>query len=319
MSEPAGNPATADLPPLVVLVVNWNGRRVLPECLDSLAESGYPDLRVLVVDNASSDDSVDWIRLNHPEMEVLETGANLRWAGGNNAGLRHLADAGFDGHVLLLNNDTVVPGGSLEQLVETLEETSGAWIATPRICYADDPARVWYDGGVAGRYTGWMRHAGIRRLAGRLRMESRFVDWGTGCALLLAPGVFSKVGALDEGFHFYGEDSDYCLRVAEAGGRVLHVPRSLVLHKVSASVGGTSPLKLRLRGASHVRLLRKHWPRRRWPLLISGQMVYLLGHMVFQLWHGRPAAALAVWEGTLAGLREPDPTRDRRWTADPDG
>lgn len=316
MSEPAGNLAPADLPPLVVLVVNWNGREVLPECLDSLAVSGYPDLQVLVVDNASSDDSLDWVRRHHPSMEILETGANLRWAGGNNAGLRHLEAAGYQGHVLLLNNDTVVPGGSLEQLVRTLDETSGAWIATPRICYAHDPARVWYDGGIAGANTGWMRHAGIRRLAGRLRTEARFVDWGTGCALLLAPGVHGNLGDLDEGFHFYGEDADYCLRANEAGGRILHVPRSLILHKVSASVGGTSPLKLRLRGASHVRLLRKHWPRRRWPLLVPSQLVYLAGHMAFQLWHGRLEAALAIWQGTLAGLAEPDPARDHRFTTD---
>jgi GT2 family glycosyltransferase len=292
------------LPPLTVLVVNWNGREVLPECLASLYDGGYPDLHVLLVDNGSADDSVAWVREHHPACEILETGSNLRWAGGNNAGLRHLAASGRQGHVLLLNNDTVVPEGSLRRLVAALAANEMAWAATPRICYADDPARAWYDGGLVGRWSGWVRHAGIRRLTGRLRTEERFVDWGTGCALLLSPRAIAEVGELDEGFHFYGEDTDYSLRIGEAGGRILHVPRALVLHKVSASVGGTSPLKLWLRSRSHVRLLRKHWPARRWPVLIPLQTGYLAGHAAWQLWHGRPDAAWAVWRGVLDELRD---------------
>ena len=305
---------TRDLPPLAVVVVNWNGRDVLPDCLASLADTGYPDLRVLVVDNDSQDDSLAWARENHPWCEYLQTGSNLRWAGGNNAGLRHLAAAGWEGDVLLLNNDTVVPEGSLRYLATAMAEAPDAWAATPRVCYADDPARAWYDGGVAGRWTGWIRHAGIRRLTGRLRTEERYVDWGTGCALLLSPRALREVGELDEAFYFYGEDTDYCLRIGAAGGRILHVPRSLILHKVSASVGGTSSQKLRLRSASHIRLLNKHWPRRMWPVLIPCQIAYLTAHAAWPLWHGRPAAAMAVWEGTFTTWRG-----DRRFTRGPGG
>jgi GT2 family glycosyltransferase len=318
VSEHRDNDGAA-LPPLAVVVVNWNGAAVLPACLDSLAAADYPGLRVLLVDNGSGDDSVAWARAHHPDCEVLETGSNLRWAGGNNAGLRRLAEAGFDGHVLLLNNDTVVPAGSLRRLVTALAAAPEAWLATPRITYADEPGLAWYDGGVAGRRCGWIRHEGIRRPLGRLREGTRFVDWGTGCALLLTPRARREVGLLDEGFHFYGEDTDYGLRVRAAGGRILHVPAALIQHRVSASVGGTSPRKLRLRHASHLRLLRKHWPRRTWPLLLPCQLVYLAGHAVWQLWHGRPAAALAVWEGALDGMRGPAPATDLRWTADPDG
>ena len=299
------NPGTSadQLPPLAVLVVNWNGRAVLPDCLRSLSESRYPGLRVLVVDNGSRDDSVQWLRIHHPGVEVLETGRNLRWAGGNNVGLRHLAAEGWSGLVLLLNNDTLVPEGSLRRLVGAMAERPEAWAATPRICYADDPARVWYDGGLVSPWTGWVRHAGIRQLTGRLRSEERFVDYGTGCAMLLSRRALDAIGELDEGFHFYGEDTDYSLRIRRAGGRILHVPRALVLHKVSASVGGgTSPRKAWLRSRSHVRLLRKHWRPWTWPMLIPSQLVFLTGHTCWHLWHGRPATALAVWQGALDEL-----------------
>ena len=290
-------------PPLTVVIVNWNGRGVLPDCLRSLRDTGYPDLKVVLADNASHDDSVAWTRRHYPEVRVLETGGNLRWAGGNNAALRMLQTEGYAGYTLLLNNDTVVPQASLGRLVESLAGEPAAWAATPRICYADDPSRAWYDGGAIGRLTGWIRHQGIRRITGDLPLTQRFVGYGTGCALLLAPGVVDRIGLFDEGFHFYGEDADYSLRIAAAGGRILHVPRSLILHKVSASVGAFSPRKIWLRNRSHVRLLRKHWPRRMWPLLLVTQTVYLTAHAAFHLWGGRPATALAVWQGALDELR----------------
>ena len=296
-----------------MVVVNWNGRRDLEDCLASLRDSGYPRLRVIMVDNGSKDDSVDWTRANHPEVEVLETGANLRWAGGNNVALRMLRDEGFAGKILLLNNDTMIPQGSLERLVVALDEHPEAWAATPRICYAHDPALVWYDGGLVGRYSGWVRHHGIRQVAGKLEIATRFVEYGTGCALLIDSRALTRVGDLDEGYCFYGEDVDYSLRIAEAGGRILHVPRSLILHKVSASVGAHSPRKVWLRSRSLVRLLREHWPRSSWPILFFSQSVFLGGHAVFHLWGGRPQTALAVLQGALDELCGRS-WRPRRWT-----
>ena len=302
----AGDPAWTPERPLAVVLVNWNGRDVLPDCFASLADARYPHLRVIMVDNGSADDSVAWTRMHHPSVEIIETGENLRWAGGTNVGLRRLRADAFRGHILLLNNDTIVPQGSLGRLVRALEEDPAAWLATPRICYAADPARAWYDGGLVGRWSGWVRHDGIRQLTGNLDPGQRYVEYGTGCALLLRAGVLEKVGELDEGFYFYGEDADYSLRARAAGGRILHVPLSLVLHKVSASLKGDSPRKSWLRTRSHIRLLRKHWPRRSWPLLVPAQAAYLGAHTAWNLWHGRLGSALALWQGVCDELQGRD-------------
>ena len=104
------------VPPLVVVIVNWNGVDDLRDCLASLRDCRYRDLRVIVVDNGSTDDSVAWMRQHHPGVEIMEAGANLRWAGGNNLALRRLRDEGGDPLILLLNNDTIVPEGSLHTL-----------------------------------------------------------------------------------------------------------------------------------------------------------------------------------------------------------
>ena len=294
--------ARENLPSLAVVVVNWNGLSDLPDCLRTLSDTGYPGLRIIMVDNGSSDDSVAWTTANYPEVEVLATGANLRWAGGNNAALRKLQSESYPGYILLLNNDTLVPEGSLRRLVQAMAESATAWAATPRICYAADPARVWYDGGVIGRFSGWIKHHGIRKMAGSLNPGQRFVDYGTGCALMLRPGLLNEIGLLDEGYHFYGEDADYSLRITAAGGRILHVPKALVLHKVSSSVGRQSPRRAWLRSRSHVRLLMRHWPRHWWPILAVSQFMFLSGHAIWNLWIGRPDTALAVWQGALDEL-----------------
>lgn len=292
------------LPSLCVVVVNWNGREVLEDCLRSLQECGYPGLRVILADNASSDTSVAWTRQCHPWVEVIETGGNLRWAGGNNAALAELAREGWpQDQVLLLNNDTVVPGGSLERLTAAVAAEPRAWAATPRILYADDPSRAWYDGGQVGAWSGWVRHQGIRQLTGRLPADSRFVEYGTGCALLVTRAGLERGGLLDTRYHFYGEDADYSLRLRAAGGMILHVPRAVILHKVSASLGAMSPRKAYLRSRSHVRLLRQHWSAWRWPILWPAQVLYFGGHAVWHCWHGRPETALGLLQGALDELR----------------
>jgi len=297
-------------PSLAVLIVNWNGRELLGECIGSLLGEGYDPLRIVVVDNDSADDSVAFLHDAFPAVEVVCSGANLRWAGGNNAGLRHMAEVGgLADYTLLLNNDTVVPEGSLRCLVEALDADPDAWIATPRICYADQPGAIWYDGGQVGRYTGWIHHSGIRQPAGRRPLRNRYVGYGTGCALLLSREAIETLGELDEGYFFYGEDSDYCLRARAAGHRVLHVPKSLILHKVSVSIGGENPRKAYLKSRSHVRLLRKHWPPARWLVLAPCQVLYYAGLAGWHLWGGRHAMARAALQGALdemSGRRDPE-------------
>ncbi len=293
----------AAAPSLAVVIVNWNGQELLRDCIGSLLTAGYEPLRIVLVDNASADGSLAYVRGAFPSVEIVESPVNRRWAGGNNLGLRHLyADAAGPDYVLLLNNDTVVPEGSLQRLVGALAETPGAWAATPRICFADEPSRIWYDGGVVNRWSGWIHHDGIRQLAGRRSLRSRTVGYATGCAMLLSREAVAAVGDFDEDFHFYGEDADYSLRLRRAGGDILHVPAALVLHKVSMSVGRDSPRKAYLKSRSHVRLLRCHWPPSRWPLLVPSQLVYFAGLACWHLWGGRREMAHATLQGALDEL-----------------
>ena len=299
MSADASSPSA--VPGLTVVVVNWNGRDLLDDCLGSL-RGGYPDLRVIMVDNGSRDDSVAYCRSRFPWVEIITSPENLRWAGGNNLALRQLRDEGWPDYVLLLNNDTLIPEGSLERLVDSLNADPDAWAATPRICFAAEPGRIWYDGGTVGRWSGWVAHQGIRMRAGHRPLEPHRTDYATGCAMLLSRRALETVGLLDERYHLYGEDSDYSLRLRALGGAILHQPKALVLHKVSRTMGAGSPGKAYLKARSHIRLLRRHWPPRTWPTMVPSQVALTLATAAWHLWLGRPDTALASVTGVIDEL-----------------
>jgi GT2 family glycosyltransferase len=262
----------------------------------------------LLVDNASRDESVAMVRRDFPTVEIILASENLRWAGGNNLALQQVRSEPSQGRqILLLNNDTIVPKGTLATLTTALLAEPRAWAATPRICFAHDPGRIWYDGGKVGHFSGWISHVGLRQRATSRPLFRQFVEFGTGCALLLTEEAVHKVGDLDENFFLYGEDVDFCLRLRARGGTILHVPDAVILHQVSAALGASSPTKAYLRSRSHVQLIRKHWPGPRKPLAAVGLLVYFAGLAGWHLVGGRFAQALALWQGVWDEVRGAPP------------
>ncbi len=168
-----------------IIVLNWNNAPDTLECLHSLASLEYPDYHVLVVDNGSTDDSVSLIRAAFPAVEILETGANLGYAGGNNAGIRHALAAGAD-LVCILNNDVTVEPGFLTPLVETLAICPSASVVTPLVAERVHGGRVWALGSAVDRRTASVtrRHAGDA--VDNWRHRSPFeVDIASGAAMLV--------------------------------------------------------------------------------------------------------------------------------------
>jgi hypothetical protein len=194
-------------------------------------------MRILVVDNASSDDSVASIRREFPSVEVIVNALNLRFAGGNNVGIRHALQKGTE-YVLLLNNDTTVDPEFLTELVKRAEGDPAIGMVGAKIYYYSDPGRIWFAGGRIEWWKGWISHIGLRESDHGQHDTSADVDYITGCCLLVKRSVIDKTGMLDERFFMYGEDVDWCLRAQRAGFRLLYEPRAKVWHKLSVSSGG---------------------------------------------------------------------------------
>src|SRR5579884_395199 len=134
-----------DAPLVHVVILNWNGWRDTVACVASVKHSQYPRLQIVVVDNDSSDGSEAAIQLAHPDITVLQSGANLGYAGGNNVGIRHALAAGAD-FVWILNNDTTVAPDTLAELVRAAADPS-VGIVGSKIYYMAEPQRLWYAGG----------------------------------------------------------------------------------------------------------------------------------------------------------------------------
>lgn len=226
-------------PRTAVIVLNWNNKADTIDCLRSLEGVRYPCFEAVVVDNGSTDGSAAALRDAFPGLRIIETGKNLGFAGGNNAGIKDALARGFD-YVLLLNNDTIVDPSFLEEMVRAGESDPCIGIVGSRIYYYGEPGRIWYAGGTVNYWTGRLEHVGFKDMDGEKYGTAGETAMVTGCAMFIKRSVLEKIGLLYEPMFLYFEDSDFCARAARAGFRLAYAPSAKIWHKVSST---TSKLK----------------------------------------------------------------------------
>lgn len=227
----------AKKPLVTIVLLNWNGKAVTLECLQSLQKISYKRSHIVLVDNGSTDDSVPAIRKAFHAVEILEMGKNLGFARGANVGMRQALRQGTD-LLMLLNNDTVVDPKFLDFMVDTLLSEPSIGMVCPKIYYFMEPNRIWFAGGAMSMWTGTLRHIGIREYDTGQYDIVREIPHACGCCLLARRSVVEKIGLLDESFYLYTEDADWVMRARNAGYRVLYEPRAKIWHKVSVDSGG---------------------------------------------------------------------------------
>ncbi len=217
---------------VAVILVNWNGRQDTLACLDSLRQVDYPALKIILVDNASTDGLVAVVNADYPEVELIVSPTNEGFVGGNNLGMARADAIGAD-YILLLNNDTEVAPDFLGRLVEAAQQP-GIGIVGPLIYYHGEPRRIWSAGGRID----WGRGDPIA-LGEDAWDEGQFgdspyvVDYVSGCALMIKRETLKAVGPLDPRFFAYYEEVEWCARVGRAGYRILVVPQSRIWHKIT--------------------------------------------------------------------------------------
>jgi GT2 family glycosyltransferase len=290
---------------LAIVVLNWNGLGHLRKLLPSLAACRPPEgwgVRVLVVDNGSTDGSVDATRREFPTVELLALDENRRFAGGNNEGVKRALAAGADA-VMLLNNDTLPDPGLLEGLVLALQQDPGAGAAAPLIYYEAPSQRIWYAGGICVPALGLVAHRGLRAHDRGQYRATEATGYLTGCCLLARREVWESVGLLDERYHIYAEDADWCLRAQASGYRLLFVPTARLWHMVSATTGQASPWKIYQRLRANLTLFARNsrgLARLTWlPSFVVQQKLLML--WLLARGHGRAAMAVprALWDAAI--------------------
>lgn len=237
---------------VAVIVLNWNGWRDTVACVESLRRQRVRAAWIVVVDNASTDDSDEQLRALGPDVTFIQSGANLGFAGGNNVGIRWALAQGADA-VWLLNNDATADEGALEALLETWRRRPAAG-AIGTLIYEmarPDVLQCW-GGGWINLWTGRAREYPHR-------VEEAAVDYVSGCSLFLPRAALERCGLLDEGFFMYFEDAELSLRYRKAGFSLAVAERARVFHKGGAS---SSPGRRQLawRTQSLLRILKLHAP-----------------------------------------------------------
>lgn len=231
--------------PVYTVILNWNGAPDTVACLDSIARQTSTNLRVVVVDNGSTDDSVarirEWAREHNgsPMVEVIEAGENLGFAAGSNLGIRHALDAGAE-MILLLNNDTVLAPDVVEALTRFLHDHPEFGAATGQIRYADRPA-IWNCGGDL-TWLGSRKYVyGEQSLDAVPKSGWRQITFITGCAVLMRSSTLRRHGLYTERFFFGEEDYELSLRLKRAGVPLATCFDAVITHRVGSSIDRAAP------------------------------------------------------------------------------
>jgi GT2 family glycosyltransferase len=233
---------TQQQPLVYVVVLNWNNAPDTIECLGSLLKSDYQSFVPLVVDNGSTNGSVEKIRAEFPTVAIVELDENLGYAAGNNVGIRHALTQAAD-YVMVLNNDTYVAPSMLSELINFAQSKQNVGMLGPKMYCADLNDTLF----AAGSFIEWRKGRTYNR--GMFQQASDVtdsvapepVDYITGCGVLVSKEFVESAGDLDPVYFLNYEDVDWGFKAWRYGFEVWYVPEAIMWHKVSGTLGQASP------------------------------------------------------------------------------
>jgi hypothetical protein len=242
---------------VAIIIVNYNGVNDTIECLNSINNSNVRSnilIEIYVVDNKSTNDELSVISNKFPNIIPIQSEINQGFAGGNNIGIRRALSEGSD-YILLLNNDTVIDNNMIEELLSVVDDNT---IVSPKMLYFSKPDIVWYGGGYIDRHKGNSYHFGMNLKDDHLTEVTR-CSFATGCCILIPRKIIQQCGYFEDDYFMYCEDTEYCVRIQEAGYRILYNPNAVLWHKVSASTGGDeSPFSIYYMTRNRLSCISKH-------------------------------------------------------------
>jgi GT2 family glycosyltransferase len=301
-----------------LVILNWNNAADTIECLENLVECDPRPERIAIVDNGSADSSLAEIQswwestalhksLDPDWIDVIAAGANLGFAGGSNVGLRRLIQDSSLSHIILLNNDTIIPPDFFRQLRDALSEAGNPGILGPTIREYPDTEKVWYAGAREYFFRGLVQH----RLDVPADPAPHATDFVTGCAMVVSRRVLEEVGDLSEAyFPAYFEDSDLCHRARRAGFSIVYAPRPLIYHKVGSTVrSAAASLELAyIKNRLRVIYVRRNYRGMRKIIALSYLAFTKPARTAVEIMKGQPGHAWQVLRGTAAGFLARDIT-----------
>ena len=280
------------LPDLVVVTVNYRLADDTLACIASLIEAGISEQQIIFVDNGSGDKSFEKVTSRYPALQAYSLPENLGFSGGYNFGIQQALKNPV-GRIFLLNNDTIVESKAIRLLAES------SWdIAIPKILFHDQPEIIWAAGCRWRRFPPSVLMNGYQKPDNPTYDRPGSLSYATGCALMIKRQVLVELGGFDPSFENYMEDYDFCFRAIETGFSMGYVSQSRILHKVSRTLGKTSPSRWQQQGKNTVLFYRKDNRFPSWQL-----WTFLAWFMVRETIKLQIAILPHFWRGVRVGLK----------------
>ncbi len=214
--------------PLVsIIILNYNGLSDLKECFDSIFNLTYKNIEILFVDNNSQDNSVDFVKKNYKDVNILKLNRNYGFSQGNNVGAK-IANGYY---IVLLNNDTIVDKNWISEMVKIAQESRKIGIIGSKIYYYDDRKIINFAGSTCDKY-GKTTHVGQIQMDNPLLNIQRKIFYACGASLMISRELYQKINLFDPAYFAYYEDVDVCWRAWIYGYDVVYAPKSFIYHKI---------------------------------------------------------------------------------------
>jgi GT2 family glycosyltransferase len=286
------------VPHVFTVILNTNRREDTLACLASLHRSTFKDNTIIVLDNHSTDGSVEAIRSCFPMVQISNLTRNSGYAGNNNVGIQAALEQHAD-WVLVLNEDTVLAPDCLERLVQVGERDPHIGMVGPLVYHYDEPDVIQSAGGWINRY--WdAGHSGKNEQDHGQFRASRPVEWLTGCGILVRRAAIERAGMLDERFFIYFEETEWCVRMREAGWSCVHVPEAKLWHKGVKRDYEPQPSFTYYATRNHFFLMAKHRASLvAWVVTWAQTMRTLTSWTVRPKWRHKREHRDAMWQGIL--------------------
>jgi len=289
-------------PRVAAVVVNYNGRQITLQAIESLRRMDYPNFDLVVLDNASTDGSSEAIALAYPDLRQIRVEVNRGSSSGYAAGFRWAFENGYD-YVLLLNNDIEVEPGMLTELVKVAESDAKIGCAGPKCYFHGDRQRLWSAGGILRFRESITRERGYGEIDRGQYDRDVDVDYINGCAILIRRAAAQAAGMWDDLFFICVDDADFCTRVRRHGFRCVFAHRAVLYHRVAFTTGGYRPdrnFQFGRSGAIYVRRYANPW---QWLTYLAFNAAALPLAWLRERRHGNQAAVAAKLRGIREGMR----------------
>jgi len=292
------------------IILTWRKFEDTKACIESLLLSSLKINNIIIVDNASNDDS--WEKLkktykDNPNIYFISNSANLGFAKGINIGIKYALKIHVD-YIVLLNQDTVVDSEFVSECIKFMKNRPQVGIVGPRIYYFEKPEKIWHSGGYFSKLRSNVVIPEKNKFDKICDNNPKKVRFLSGCALFVRREVFKIVGMFDETYFFYDEDTDFSFRVEKANFELWYLPKAKVWHKIGdISKERTSSFVMYHRARSHIILLKKNFSKL---YFIYALFLHFSIYFFFRVWQiikgSKSLSVINAWfKGTLDGLRPP--------------